>query len=232
MGLTSLVWWALVWLGVRHTLSPPGSFPSCSSPPPTTIKPRPTLRQSLSGSLSPTTSHPPTTNAERLSPFPSSRFFQFFLHRHFPSLPAMQSSSSSPLDLMSAIIKGKLDPSNVSSDSANEMASLIFENREIVMILTTSIAVLIGCVVVLIWRRSNGSKPKVVEPLRPLIVKEPELEVDDGTKKVTIFFGTQTGTAEGFAKVRLYMHTYLYFYVIHTRACMCEALSLWLLCLD
>jgi NADPH-ferrihemoprotein reductase len=101
---------------------------------------------------------------------------------------------------MSAIIKGKLDPSNVSSDSANEMASLIFENREIVMILTTSIAVLIGCVVVLIWRRSNGSKPKVVEPLRPLIVKEPELEVDDGSKKVTIFFGTQTGTAEGFAK--------------------------------
>ncbi|KAG6698797.1 hypothetical protein I3843_08G036300 [Carya illinoinensis] len=116
----------------------------------------------------------------------------------------MQSSSSSmkisPLDLMSAIIKGKVDPSSVSSDSLNEVASLILDNREIFMILTTSIAVLIGCVVVLIWRRSNGSKPKAVEPPRPLIVKEPEVEVDDGKKKVTIFFGTQTGTAEGFAK--------------------------------
>ncbi|KAG2699357.1 hypothetical protein I3760_07G189900 [Carya illinoinensis] len=116
----------------------------------------------------------------------------------------MQSSSSSmkvsPLDLMSAIIKGKVDPSNVSSDSANEVASLLLENREIVMILTTSIAVLIGCVVVLIWRRSNGSKTKTVEPPKPLIVKEPEVEADDGKKKVTIFFGTQTGTAEGFAK--------------------------------
>ena len=72
------------------------------------------------------------------------------------------------------------------------------------MILTTSIAVLIGCVVVLLWRRSGSQKPKQIDPPRPLIVKEPELGVDDGKKKVTIFFGTQTGTAEGFAKVQLY----------------------------
>lgn len=118
----------------------------------------------------------------------------------------MESSSSSssmkvsPLDLMSAIIKGKLDLSNVSSKSASEVATIVFENREIVMILTTSIAVLIGCVVVLIWRRSNGSRSRTLEPPKPLIVKEPELDVDDGKKKVTIFFGTQTGTAEGFSK--------------------------------
>ncbi|XP_044471840.1 NADPH--cytochrome P450 reductase 2-like [Mangifera indica] len=113
------------------------------------------------------------------------------------------SSSMSPFDLMAAIIKGKkfLDPSNVSSDSSgSEVANIIFENREFVMILTTSIAVLIGCVVVLIWRRSSGKKVKIVEPLKPLTVKEPEVEVDDGKQKVTIFFGTQTGTAEGFAK--------------------------------
>lgn len=123
----------------------------------------------------------------------------------------MQPSSSmkiSPLDLMSAIIKGKVDPSNVSSEAAGEVASLILENRELVMILTTSIAVLIGCVVVLIWRRSATSKLKAIEPPKQFIEEEPEAEEDDDTKKVTIFFGTQTGTAEGFAKVSSlsYMH--------------------------
>ncbi|BFG14571.1 hypothetical protein CerSpe_008450 [Prunus speciosa] len=117
----------------------------------------------------------------------------------------MDSSSSSmkisPLDLMAAIIKGKMDPSNASADfSGAQVTSVMLENREFVMILTTSIAVLIGCVVVLIWRRSSAPpKPRVIQPPAPVIVT-PEPEVDDGTKKVTIFFGTQTGTAEGFAK--------------------------------
>ncbi|XP_050372328.1 NADPH--cytochrome P450 reductase [Argentina anserina] len=102
----------------------------------------------------------------------------------------------SPLDLMAAIFKGKMDPSN----SSVEVASVILENREFVMILTTSIAVLIGCVVVFVMRRSSSQKPKAVQPLKPLVIPEPEPEVDDGSKKVTIFFGTQTGTAEGFAK--------------------------------
>lgn len=108
----------------------------------------------------------------------------------------------SPFDLMSAIIRGgKVDPSNVSSSGSGvEVASIVLDNKEFVMILTTSIAVLIGCVVVFILRRSSSSKPKKVEPLKPLVVKEPEVEVDDGKQKVTIFFGTQTGTAEGFAK--------------------------------
>lgn len=108
----------------------------------------------------------------------------------------------SPFDLMSAIIRGgKVDPSNVSSSGSGvEVASIVLDNKEFVMILTTSIAVLIGCVVVFILRRSSSSKPKKLEPLKPLVVKEPEVEVDDGKQKVTIFFGTQTGTAEGFAK--------------------------------
>ncbi|KAK8581607.1 hypothetical protein V6N13_144623 [Hibiscus sabdariffa] len=120
----------------------------------------------------------------------------------------MDSSSSSssaslqvsPLDLMSAIIKGNMDPSNASSDSSAQVATILFENREFVMILTTSIALLIGCVVVLVWRRSASQKPKQLNLPKPFILKEPDLEVDDGKKKVTIFFGTQTGTAEGFAK--------------------------------
>ena len=116
----------------------------------------------------------------------------------------MEESSSSmkisPLGLMSAIIKGKLDPSNVSSEAAGDVASIILENRQFVMVLTTSVAVLIGCVIAFIWRRSSSQKPKPIEPPKRLIEKEPEVEVDDGKKKVSIFFGTQTGTAEGFAK--------------------------------
>ncbi|XP_057416632.1 NADPH--cytochrome P450 reductase-like [Lotus japonicus] len=109
----------------------------------------------------------------------------------------MEESSSmkiSPLDMMSAMIKGTLDPSNISSTSG--AGSIILEN-EFVMVLTTSIAVLIGCVVVLIWRRSTGNNAKSIEPPKRVV---DEAEVDDGTKKVTLFFGTQTGNAEGFAK--------------------------------
>ncbi|TYH14961.1 hypothetical protein ES288_A05G006100v1 [Gossypium darwinii] len=117
------------------------------------------------------------------------------------SSSSSSSSGPSPLDLMSALVKAKMDPSNASSDSAAQVTTVLFENREFVMILTTSIAVLIGCVVILIWRRSASQKPKQIQlPLKPSIIKEPELEVDDGKKKVTILFGTQTGTAEGFAK--------------------------------
>ncbi|CAL0325568.1 unnamed protein product [Lupinus luteus] len=114
----------------------------------------------------------------------------------------MQDSTSmkiSPLDLMSAIIKGNFDPSTLSSDA---VASIILENREFVMLFTTSVAVLIGCVVVLIWRRSSANKIKPLEVPKRCIEKtlDDDVEVDDGKKKVTIFFGTQTGTAEGFAK--------------------------------
>ncbi|XP_059637296.1 NADPH--cytochrome P450 reductase 1-like [Cornus florida] len=118
----------------------------------------------------------------------------------------MQSNSVkvSPFDLMTAILKGKgMDQANVSSDSGEWPAlAMLIENRELMVILTTSVAVLIGCFVVLVWRRSSGQKSvKAVEAPKQLSVKtEPEPEVDDGKKKVTIFFGTQTGTAEGFAK--------------------------------
>lgn len=100
---------------------------------------------------------------------------------------------------MSAILRGNTEQSNMSSDSGEP--AVFAENREFLMILTTSIALLIGCIMVFVWRKSFGQKSsKVQEPLKPLIVKEPEVEVDDGKKKVTVFFGTQTGTAEGFAK--------------------------------
>nr|ANC33513.1 NADPH-dependent cytochrome P450 reductase [Hypericum calycinum] len=109
----------------------------------------------------------------------------------------------SPLDLMAAILKGgRVDPANASS-AGPEVVSMILGNREtVVMVVATSIAVIIGCAVFLFWRRSSSSrvKPKP-HPLRPIAMRDLDLdEAVDGKKKVTILFGTQTGTAEGFAK--------------------------------
>lgn len=113
----------------------------------------------------------------------------------------------SPFDLVTAILKGRVfDQSNMSEsgDSSPLPPSLamLLENRELLMLLTTSVAVLIGCVVVFVWRRSSSQKSvKSFEAPKITVPKfEPPVEVDDGKKKVTIFFGTQTGTAEGFAK--------------------------------
>ncbi|KAK4392609.1 NADPH--cytochrome [Sesamum angolense] len=113
------------------------------------------------------------------------------------------SEKLSPFDLVAAILKGvKLDGSDGSPEAGRSaVVALLMENRDLVMVLTTSVAVLIGCVVVLAWRRGSAKK-KPVEPPKLVLPKaapEPE-EVDDGKKKVSVFFGTQTGTAEGFAK--------------------------------
>ncbi|KAG1364450.1 NADPH--cytochrome P450 reductase [Cocos nucifera] len=103
----------------------------------------------------------------------------------------------SALDLISAILTGKYDGEGVAPESRG-----IASNRELLAVLTTSVALLLGCALLLLWRRSGGKKETpVVDPQRPLAVRdEPGQEVDDGRKKVTVFFGTQTGTAEGFAK--------------------------------
>ncbi|CAI9098491.1 OLC1v1035153C1 [Oldenlandia corymbosa var. corymbosa] len=115
------------------------------------------------------------------------------------------SEKLSPFDLMAAIFNGvKFDGSNVSESGGQVPPSvaMLLENKELLMILSTSVAVLIGCVVALVWRRSSGSAKKPLVPPKPIVPKvviEPE-EVDDGKTKVTILYGTQTGTAEGFAK--------------------------------
>ncbi|RZC26478.1 NADPH--cytochrome P450 reductase 2 [Glycine soja] len=74
--------------------------------------------------------------------------------------------------------------------------SFLLENCDFLMLITTSVAVLIGCIVVFIWRRPSSPKVKPLEPPKHVIEKLPEIDVDDDTKKVTILFGTQTGTAK------------------------------------
>lgn len=75
--------------------------------------------------------------------------------------------------------------------------------EEVITLIATSAALVVGCLLLILWRRS-GKVSKPTEPPRPppLKLEVKEEEVDDGKKRVTVFFGTQTGTAEGFAKVK------------------------------
>ncbi|KAJ0965651.1 hypothetical protein J5N97_026789 [Dioscorea zingiberensis] len=97
----------------------------------------------------------------------------------------------SPLDLMASILTG-----------GDGVPLEAVGGERVLAILATTAALLVGCFLLVVWRRSAGRKPsKASEPPRPLVMRdEPEIDADDGKKRVTVFFGTQTGTAEGFAK--------------------------------
>lgn len=78
-------------------------------------------------------------------------------------------------------------------------------DKIVAVVLTTSLAVIVG-LVAFFWKRSGDrgreTKPVVVPKQFNSLAEEEEVEFDPSKVKVTVFFGTQTGTAEGFAKVR------------------------------
>ncbi|XP_062016252.1 NADPH--cytochrome P450 reductase-like [Rosa rugosa] len=65
-----------------------------------------------------------------------------------------------------------------------------------VVIAMTSIELIIGFLVVLWWRSSDKTSRVVKQLAVPLKEEEDEFEVASGKTRVTIFSGTQTGTAE------------------------------------
>jgi NADPH-ferrihemoprotein reductase len=108
----------------------------------------------------------------------------------------------SALDLVAALLTGRGRPEEEGWPPS------LAENRHLLVLLTTSLAVLVGCGVALLVRRSSISAPAAraqePQPRAPAPAKrkqEAEPDPDDGRQRVAVFFGTQTGTAEGFAKV-------------------------------
>ncbi|CAI9116140.1 OLC1v1017216C1 [Oldenlandia corymbosa var. corymbosa] len=81
--------------------------------------------------------------------------------------------------------------------------SLGENGNQVLVVVTTSVAVIVGLLVFL-WKRSSDKGPVnktvVVPKAVPAMMEEEEEELDPTKVKVTVFFGTQTGTAEGFAK--------------------------------
>nr|AAS92623.1 NADPH:cytochrome P450-reductase [Centaurium erythraea] len=77
-------------------------------------------------------------------------------------------------------------------------------DKVVILVLTTSLAVIVGLVVFL-WKRSSDRSRETKSVVVPKLVtalqeEEEEVDLDPSKVKVTVFFGTQTGTAEGFAK--------------------------------
>ncbi|KAH1253231.1 NADPH--cytochrome P450 reductase [Glycine max] len=166
-------------------LAPAGSFLLTTAPThPSRVESRVTSHESLTKTT--TSSVPPVR-------------FLFLAHS------SLSPPSSSPAPNFDRVVDSTM-ASN--SDLVRAVESLLgvsladSVSDSLLLIATTSAAVIIGLLVFL-WKKSSDRSKEV----KPVIVpkglpkdEDDEIDVADGKTKVTIFFGTQTGTAEGFAK--------------------------------
>lgn len=105
----------------------------------------------------------------------------------------------------------------VRSSIESSIGITVTSSDGLIIIITTSVAVILGFSY-FVWKKSSSESKPIVVPKAVSVVpdddEENEIDVGSGKTKLTIFFGTQTGTAEGFAKVIDTFIYYVYIYLI------------------
>ncbi|KAM0829270.1 hypothetical protein ACQ4PT_066983 [Festuca glaucescens] len=111
-------------------------------------------------------------------------------------------SAAGPMELVAALLRG-ITPAELAGGVAAG------ERAEVRALLATLAAAVLGCALLVLWRRTAaGKKRKDADKASAALGTQgkkarqgtDEQLSDDGRKRVAVFFGTQTGTAEGFAK--------------------------------